>query len=43
MSFVIDRPKRATHDRANGATKKWLNQGFGEGYFLPFFDIEFND
>jgi len=38
---VTDRLKRATHDRANGATKKWLNQSFGEGYFLPFFDLVF--
>jgi hypothetical protein len=28
---VIDRPKRATRDRDNGATKKWLNQGFRDG------------
>ncbi len=38
---VIDRLKRATHDRVNGATEKVLNQGFGEGYFLPFSDLEF--
>ncbi len=42
-TIVTDRLKRATHDRANGATKKWLNQSFGEGYFLPFFDLVFND
>lgn len=40
---VTDRLKRATHDRANGATKKWLNQSFEEGYFLPFFGLVFND
>ncbi len=41
--YVIDRLKKTTHDQANGATKKWLNLSFGEGYFLPFFDLVFND
>ncbi len=43
VPVVIDRLKRATHDRVNGATRKWLNQGFGVGYFLPFSDLEFKD
>jgi len=43
FASVTGRLKRATHDRANEATKKWLNQSFGEGYFLPFFDLVFND
>ena len=28
---VINRPKRATHDRPNGATKKRPFSGFGQG------------
>ncbi len=41
--IVTDRLKRATDDQANGATKKWLNQSFREGYFLLFFGLIFND